>query len=302
MKYIINDYHKNITKAELIKDLLNVANKLNKQYLSRSEYSSIGKFSANPYIRVFGTWKNALASAGLSTYRVKEDYYRINNDELIEDIRHVADVLHKDTITTLDYKMYGKHRIQTVLARFVSWNNALNKSKLCSTKYHKITDDELFEEIEKMWIKKGSQPTTSDIRNGLSKFSLNTYSRHFGGWRFALKEFILWVKSDKGDCSINSEQSSCENIVMPNNNEVNIKNINLINVKHRTGREANLRLRFKVLQRDNFKCCLCWASPAKDPTVELHVDHIIPWSKGGETTIENLQTLCSKCNYGKSDL
>ena len=61
------------------------------------------------------------------------------------------------------------------------------------------------------------------------------------------------------------------------------------------------KLRYQVLKRDNFKCCACGASPAKDPSVELHVDHVIPCSKGGETTIDNLQTLCSKCNIGKSD-
>ena len=61
------------------------------------------------------------------------------------------------------------------------------------------------------------------------------------------------------------------------------------------------KLRYQVLKRDNFKCCACGASPAKDPSVELHIDHIIPWSKGGETTIDNLQTLCSRCNLGKSD-
>ena len=61
------------------------------------------------------------------------------------------------------------------------------------------------------------------------------------------------------------------------------------------------KLRYQVLKRDNFKCCACGASPAKDPAVELHIDHILPWSKGGETTLENLQTLCSKCNIGKSD-
>ena len=61
------------------------------------------------------------------------------------------------------------------------------------------------------------------------------------------------------------------------------------------------KLRYTVLKRDNFKCCACGASPAKDPSVELHIDHIIPWSKGGETSLENLQTLCSRCNIGKSN-
>ena len=47
---------------------------------------------------------------------------------------------------------------------------------------------------------------------------------------------------------------------------------------------------------------LCGDSPAKNPDAVLHVDHILPWSKGGETVEENLQTLCSVCNIGKSDL
>ena len=69
----------------------------------------------------------------------------------------------------------------------------------------------------------------------------------------------------------------------------------------RKSRVISDKLRYTVLKRDNFKCCACGASPAKDPSVELHIDHIVPWSKGGETSIENLQTLCSKCNIGKSD-
>jgi len=71
---------------------------------------------------------------------------------------------------------------------------------------------------------------------------------------------------------------------------------------HKTKRDISLQLRYQILKRDNFKCCACGTSPAKIPSVELHIDHIIPWSKGGETTLENLQTLCSKCNLGKCDL
>ena len=70
---------------------------------------------------------------------------------------------------------------------------------------------------------------------------------------------------------------------------------------HKYSRTISDKLRYQVLKRDNFKCCACGASPAKDPSVELHIDHIVPWSKGGENTAENLQTLCSKCNLGKSN-
>ncbi|RKY53653.1 MAG: HNH endonuclease, partial [Candidatus Neomarinimicrobiota bacterium] len=30
-------------------------------------------------------------------------------------------------------------------------------------------------------------------------------------------------------------------------------------------------------------------------------DHIIPWSKGGETTVENGQALCQRCNGSKGN-
>jgi 5-methylcytosine-specific restriction endonuclease McrA len=53
--------------------------------------------------------------------------------------------------------------------------------------------------------------------------------------------------------------------------------------------------------RDNCKCQICGASPAHEP-IKLEVDHIHPWAKGGETILENLQTLCTRCNGGKSDL
>ena len=56
------------------------------------------------------------------------------------------------------------------------------------------------------------------------------------------------------------------------------------------------------MKRDNFKCCMCGRSPSTTIGLELHIDHIIPWSMGGETVIDNLQTLCSDCNLGKSNL
>ena len=139
----------------------------------------------------------------------------------------------------------------------------------------------------------GRQPTTTDIKKGISRYSLQSYARRFGGWRGALQAFVNYINDDTSDRTIEGQSETvAEHIAtaLPKT------------PKHHTPREINLRLRFKVLQRDNFKCCTCGASPAKDSSVILHVDNIRPWSKGGETTIDNLQTLCSKCNLGKSDL
>ena len=58
-------------------------------------------------------------------------------------------------------------------------------------------------------------------------------------------------------------------------------------------------LRYDVMKRDGFRCQLCGAT-AKEGA-KLHVDHIIPVSKGGKTVASNLRTLCDRCNLGKSD-
>ena len=55
-----------------------------------------------------------------------------------------------------------------------------------------------------------------------------------------------------------------------------------------------------ILKRDNYRCVIC--GRGQKDGVELHIDHIHPWSKGGETVFENLQTLCTVCNGGKSNL
>ena len=52
--------------------------------------------------------------------------------------------------------------------------------------------------------------------------------------------------------------------------------------------------------RDGARCKLCGAAPIDG--IRLHVDHVKPWSKGGETVLENLQILCNVCNIGKGDV
>lgn len=55
-------------------------------------------------------------------------------------------------------------------------------------------------------------------------------------------------------------------------------------------------LRYEVLKRAHGKCQLCHTSERP-----LHVDHIIPRSKGGSNELGNLQALCDECNQGKSN-
>jgi|GEM_PF-5623291 len=67
----------------------------------------------------------------------------------------------------------------------------------------------------------------------------------------------------------------------------------------RTGPRPPLpaRLRREVIHRDRFTCQLCLQRGGT-----LEVDHIVPWSAGGEDTATNLRTLCQDCNQERSNL
>ena len=63
------------------------------------------------------------------------------------------------------------------------------------------------------------------------------------------------------------------------------------------GKVSN-KMRFFIYERDNYRCCFCGRTQR---FVELEIDHIKPIAKGGKSTIDNLQTLCKKCNKEKGD-
>ena len=303
MEFKLNEYHRNVSDEELLKDILRVAKSLNKDTITIKEYvDNGGKYHSSTISRRFNGWINAIQMAGLTPPQSQINKSGVSEEDLIEDLKSVANKLKKQTFTTTEYSYYGKYSKEIAFRKFKTWNNALLAAglepfdhPLGGTK-NKISEYACFEEIERIWIELGRQPTSTDIKNGVSRYSLHAYERRFGTWRKSLEAFVKYINSEY-EIEITDEKENEENNTIsinyqqPSNKPV-----------HKTKRDINLRLRFKVMQRDNFKCCICGASPAKDPSVVLHIDHIIPWSKGGETTIDNLQTLCSKCNLGKSDL
>ena len=55
------------------------------------------------------------------------------------------------------------------------------------------------------------------------------------------------------------------------------------------------KLRKQVFERDAYRCVKC------GDHYDLEADHVFPESLGGETVLDNLQTLCKPCNCKKSN-
>ena len=306
MKFELNEWKKQLTDEDILTDIQETARTLGKDYISLSTYKSHGKYSQTAIQAHFGTWKNALLQAGLRNERMPDELKLIPDEEYYSDLRRVAKSLNLQTVPYVEYKKLGKYSAEYIFKRFGKWSTVLENAGLNPTGFNKdkVSEQECFDEIERMWRLLGRQPTSTDIiKRGICRYSIDTFKRRFGGWRKALEAFVEYINST------DTEYEASNSYVDNESRIISIKSLDSQGVaastasyRHYTSRNINTRLRFKVLARDYFKCCACGASPAKDPSVELHVDHIIPWSKGGETVLDNLQTLCSKCNIGKSDL
>lgn len=215
-------------------------------------------------------------------FRLKPWNRGISDEEILNDIRHIAQSLNLNTLKYHQYDEHGRVRARTAEVRFGSWNDALTKAGLQIQRYTNIPNKDLFENLEVVWIKLGRQPRYAEMTRPLSLYHVHTYQKRFGTWLKALQEFVNYVNSE------NEEELPLEN----SDHHIATRGI----------RQPNLRLRFLVMRRDNFRCQHCGKSPATHPNVELHIDHIVPYSQGGETVSENLQTLCKECNVGKSSL
>jgi len=178
-------------------------------------------------------------------------------------------VLNKyNKITIEEYNEKGKFHASTLTRRFGGWFSTTDRAGLERTRCLSISDEELFENLESVWEVLGRQPRYNDMTKPLSRFCAGTYENRYSSWRKALERFV-------------QNMENVEN----NENFMIYSNENSIS-RHRTKRDANWRLRFLVMRRDNFKCVTCGRSPATDNNIVLYIDHIVAWNKGGETVFE----------------
>lgn len=205
----------------------------------------------------------------------------MSDEDILADLQRVAEILHPTALTIRAYNANGRYSHATVKKRFGSWNAAIKKIGLEPASVRDIPRDELFDNLREVWISLGRQPRKLEMTQPLSRFTREPYVRHWSGWLAAVRAFL-----ESLDPNAAIEPTPQRERATP----------------ARGPREPSLRLRFLVMRRDRFACRSCGRSPATHPGAVLHVDHMTAWVNGGLTTLENLQTLCDRCNLGKGSL
>lgn len=208
----------------------------------------------------------------------------ISRDDIIADLQAIARENKTDTVFGTTYRTAGKYAVNTVLRHFGSWNSALQASGLRVTVHNGASKLELFYNLKHVWLSLGRQPMRKEVVRPLSEYHWKTYRRVFGSYRKGLEEFVEFMNKRR-----------VKDLKKP------FIDIEAKMLKNKTKRNIGYRLRYTVLERDRYKCVKCGCSPAYGNDVRLHIDHITPYSKGGETVLSNLQTLCAPCNLGKGN-
>lgn len=233
---------------------------------------------------------------------------KIPREKIIFELEKVAKHFNYTDFRQDDFDKLANVSAYTVYREFGSWDKVMNflvdyfKEKDIEfniiTRRSNYTIQEMFDEMEKIWVQLGHRPSRNEWQRLQPKISYDTIYRQFNGWTNACLKFIEY----KSGGMITSDEEISSN---SNENKTSISSSTLVTEKAvkplEKSRTIPLSMRIKVLSRDNFRCVFCGKSPATDLGTKLHIDHIIPFSKGGESTEDNLQTLCFDCNIGKSN-
>jgi hypothetical protein len=220
-------------------------------------------------------------------FELKIDPWNTRDSVLLADLQRVASELGKDTVTAHEYKEHGQYRAEAVRRRFGSWSRVIDAAGLQQPKPPRLADLDYFETLAEVWEALGRRPVYEDMRKPPSRHAPGLFAKRFGSWLKALEKFEAYLRG---------EVSSEERIERA-----------LLNLQHgprplavRTPREADARLRFLVLRRDEFKCQRCGKSPVTDSEVSLEVEQLVAFPNGGDAVLENLRTVCRSCN-GRTD-
>jgi 5-methylcytosine-specific restriction endonuclease McrA len=271
----------------LLAELRRVVEELNGKRLTLERFNSMARVHSTTLRYRFGSWQTALDKAGISE-EIAPRFRVLSRDQVIQALRDFAAENPSASITRDEFAKKLGVDAGNIVRRFGKWETLLAEVGIEPVPLgRRYTDEECFENILVLWTYYGRQPHFGELKCCPSTVGPKAYILRWGGWRAALSAFVKQV----------NEPKACLADLPTVENSRKYQGAAVLDAP--APRSITLALRYRILSRDKFRCVACGASPAKDIGVELHVDHIYPWSRGGQNVEENLRTLCSKCNLGK---
>lgn len=283
------------SEESIIKEIQRVADLVPDGALTASAFLGHSRVNMGAVRRRFKTWPDALRAAGLShrssdvvRTRGAHPSARMSNDDILKSLRELAARLGKEELTINDVRMHTLFAGDTLRKRWGTSRAAFEAAGVGSVGIgRRYTDDECFDNLLTVWTNYGRPPMHREMGLLPSKVGGKAYRNRFGTWNKALAAFVDRVNQEP-------EEFASEETAVPTSASVVTRPAD-------DRRDISLGLRFRVLHRDFFKCVLCGDHPARNPECVLHVDHIVPWSKGGKTRDDNLRSLCATCNIGRGN-
>jgi 5-methylcytosine-specific restriction endonuclease McrA len=119
---------------------------------------------------------------------------------------------------------------------------------------------------------------------------------HLEDGRFTNYNFLAWREV----CELRAfDKQPCDDWIRAVNFEIQVPRVLRLVAYDRLPRRALRLNRHTVFARDGHRCQYCGR---RRPTGELSLDHVVPRSRGGETTWENVVCACLDCNVKKGGL
>lgn len=276
------------SEQAILDEVRRVAALVNAPKLSRAEFRRHSRVSPTTVYRRFGDWEHALRAAGLAD-RFDSSNKPVSREEILAELQRVSRLLGIDALSREQFNLNARFTDAVVRKAFQTWHKAMSVAGLSTNALGKrYTDEDCFENLLTVWTHYGRTPTHDEMKRPPSTVGPKAYIQRFGTWTRALQAFSDRVNADNTEAQrtqVAPIQSALPKIPR--------------STPEAERREIRVGLRYWVLKRDRFRCVLCGRSPATHHNVDLHLDHLVPVSKGGRTIRENLRTLCKECNLGK---
>lgn len=183
--------HRDVPESALIREIQRLADELGRPP-TVSQMRDEGRFGVSTISNKFGTWNDALKTAGFEPNRLRN----VDESKLENEIKRLNEEYGRPP-TAKEMEQNGAYSVGTFDRAFGSWNDALSAAGFDPHNRNDIPDEELLAELKRLGSELGRTPTAVDMESK-GKFGHTTYQNKFDSWNNAIRDanFGVNVRSD----------------------------------------------------------------------------------------------------------